>query len=70
MLNLTQKLLNILQYTCIMVHSEVFFTISDEENDEDQNGLYYLPAAPEVDDPEETVNPDVRNVFKKYTKIN
>ena len=53
-----------------MVHSEVLFTISDEENDEDQNGLYYLPAAPEVDDPEETVNPDVRNVFKKYTKIN
>ena len=34
---------------------------SDEENDEDQNGLYYLPAAPEVDDPEETVNPDAQN---------
>ena len=35
----------------------VFF--SDEENDEDQRGLYYLPAAPEIDDPEETWNPDV-----------
>ncbi|CAB3982186.1 retinoblastoma-binding 5 isoform X3 [Paramuricea clavata] len=33
---------------------------SDEENDEDQNGLYYLPAAPEVDDPEEAFNPDVQ----------
>ena len=38
---------------------------SDEENDEDQNGLYYLPAAPEVDDPEETVNPDVRTLIDK-----
>lgn len=31
---------------------------SDEDNDEDQLGLYYLPAAPEIDDPEETWNPD------------
>ena len=46
------------------VHNEVVFLISDEENDEDQNGLYYLPAAPEVDDPEEAFNPDVRNVSK------
>ncbi|XP_046854519.1 retinoblastoma-binding protein 5 homolog isoform X2 [Xenia sp. Carnegie-2017] len=31
---------------------------SDEDNDEDENGLYYLPAAPEIDDPDETINPD------------
>ena len=27
---------------------------SDEENDEDLDSIYYLPVAPEVDDPEET----------------
>ena len=27
---------------------------SDEENDEDPDSIYYLPVAPEVDDPEET----------------
>ena len=27
---------------------------SDEENDEDLDSVYYLPVAPEVDDPEET----------------
>lgn len=35
------------------------FFVSDEDNDEDQNGLYYLPAAPEVDDPEDSFTPDV-----------
>ena len=44
----------------MMLYTEGLFTISDEDNDEDQNGLYYLPAAPEVDDPEEAYNPDVR----------
>ncbi|KAK2573622.1 Retinoblastoma-binding protein 5-like protein [Acropora cervicornis] len=27
---------------------------SDEENDEDPDSIYYLPVAPEIDDPEET----------------
>ena len=27
---------------------------SDEENDEDMDSIYYLPVAPEIDDPEET----------------
>ncbi|XP_046854520.1 retinoblastoma-binding protein 5-like isoform X3 [Xenia sp. Carnegie-2017] len=34
------------------------YMFSDEDNDEDENGLYYLPAAPEIDDPDETINPD------------
>lgn len=48
---------------------ERLFPISDEENDEDQNGLYYLPAAPEVDDPEEAYNPDVRNFPPSPSKL-
>ena len=32
----------------------LLFLPSDEENDEDFESLYYLPAAPEIDDPEET----------------
>ena len=46
----------------------VFF--SDEENDEDQRGLYYLPAAPEIDDPEETWNPDVSTFLLIFFSIN
>ena len=31
-----------------------FHICSDEENDEDPDSIYYLPVAPEIDDPEET----------------
>lgn len=49
----------ILTPSSLNTSSRCGYMFSDEDNDEDENGLYYLPAAPEIDDPDETINPDV-----------
>ena len=51
--SLLQLLVNILVllFECL---AQIVLCCSDEENDEDLDSIYYLPVAPEVDDPEET----------------
>lgn len=42
-----------LNHLCFFFFLYLYFR-SDEENDEDPDSIYYLPVAPEIDDPEET----------------